>query len=138
MSARSSVLVACACLYGVASLVHFAHNALFADAYPNLPSWVTPSVVVATWLAISSIAGLAWFSLHCGARVLGLALLAVYAAFGLDAFGHYELAPIDAHSLAMNVTIWFEGLSAILLFSVALTCVIATVRSLSVEELDLR
>lgn len=117
---RSPLLFACACVYGFASLLHFTHNALFAADYPNLPGWVTPSIVVATWLAISSIAVLAWLALRSGARGLGLCLLAVYAVFGFDAFGHYGLAPLDAHSIAMNATILFEGTSAIALFVVTL------------------
>ncbi len=27
--------------YGAASLVHFAHNAIFLRQYPNLPAWLT-------------------------------------------------------------------------------------------------
>lgn len=114
------MLHACACVYAFASLVHFAHNALFIAEYPNLPGWITPSVVVATWLAISAIGLLAWLSLRQGARSLGFALLGVYAAFGFDAFGHYQLAPLAGHSLSMNVTIWFEGVSAIVLFAATL------------------
>ena len=117
---RSPTLIACACVYGFASLLHFAHNAVFAADYPNLPGWITPSIVAATWLAISAIAGLAWLALRSGARALGLCLLAVYALFGFDAFGHYGLAPLGAHSVAMNVTICFEGVSAIALFVVTL------------------
>jgi hypothetical protein len=113
---RSPILFACACVYGFASLLHFTHNALFVADYPNLPRWVTPSIVAATWLTISAIGLLAWLALRSGARGLGLCLLAVYALFGFDAFGHYGLAPFDAHSIAMNVTILFEGASAIALF----------------------
>ena|SRR5688572_3147727 len=108
-------------VYALASLVHFAHNALFAAAYPNLPGWVTPSVVVATWLAISAIGVLAWLALRSGARPLGLGLLAIYACFGLDAFAHYRLAPLAAHSVSMNLSICFEGASAIALLLALLT-----------------
>jgi hypothetical protein len=128
MPARSSLLLASGCVYGFASLVHFTHNALFAEEYPNLPGWITPAIVVATWLAISSIGVLAWLSLRWDVRPLGLGLLTVYAAFGFDAFGHYRLAPLTAHSVAMNVTIWFEGLSAIVLFVVTLAHALAPPR----------
>jgi hypothetical protein len=113
-------LFAGTCIYGLASFVHFAHNAAFAADYPNLPGWITPSIVIATWLSISCIALLAWLALRAGARGLGLCLLAVYAMFGFDAFAHYGLAPLDAHSFAMNATICFEGASACALFVVTL------------------
>jgi hypothetical protein len=118
---RSFVLEALLILYVAASLLHFTNNAEFAMTYPNLPAWVTRSNVYLTWVAISAL-GLLGYLLHrYGLRVLGFALLCVYAAVGLDGLLHYTRAPIAAHSHGMNFTIWFEVVVAsILLLYLAL------------------
>jgi hypothetical protein len=46
-----------------------------------------------------------------GYGVLGLAILWVYAALGLGGMDHYGLAPISAHTFAMNLSIWLEVLT---------------------------
>jgi hypothetical protein len=52
-------------------------------------------------------------------RVLGLIVTAIYAGFGFDGLLHYRLAPMSAHSLAMNATILTEvALAAALLCAV--------------------
>ena len=51
----------------------------------------------------------------------GIALLALYACYGLDGLVHYALAPISAHTAATNVTIVLEAVTAILLLSVLAT-----------------
>ena len=45
---------------------------------------------------------------------LGFLLLAVYAVFGMDSLGHYVLAPMSEHTLAMNTTILLEVTTAAL------------------------
>ena len=45
----------------------------------------------------------------------GLAFLVVYAALGLDSLGHYMVAPMSAHSLAMNASILSEAAAAAIL-----------------------
>jgi hypothetical protein len=107
-------------VYCVASLVHFAHNAEYIAFYPNMPAGLTRETVYLVWLAITGV-GLASVFL----RVLGwlrtsVFVLAVYGAFGLDAFGHYALALCSQHTLAMNTTIWFEGLAGLSLAATAL------------------
>ena len=62
--------------------------------------------------------GLALVRSHYAAA--GLALIAVYAAFGFDGLGHYALAPISAHTLAMNLSIGFEVAAAAALLFFAL------------------
>jgi hypothetical protein len=103
-------------LYVGASLLHFTHNAQFVQAYPNLPAWITRSSVYLTWLAITAV-GLLGYLLHrFGPRVVGFALLCIYAAVGMDGLLHYTRAPLYAHSHGMNFTIWFEvGVASILL-----------------------
>jgi hypothetical protein len=112
---RSFVLETLLVLYAVASLVHFVHNAEFVEAYPNLPSWITRSSVYVTWAAIAAI-GLLGYLLHRnGFRVVGVLLLLLYAAIGLDGLLHYTRAPIAAHSLGMNFSVWFEVMVAAIL-----------------------
>jgi multisubunit Na+/H+ antiporter MnhF subunit len=48
-------------------------------------------------------------------RSVGLVLIALYAVLGLAGLDHSTLAPISAHTLAMNATIWLETATAILL-----------------------
>jgi len=102
-------------LYLVASLLHFAHNAEFVQAYPNLPSWITRTGVYLTWLAITGVGVLGYVLRRFGLRVVGFALLCIYAAVGLDGLLHYTRAPFHAHSHGMNFTIWFEVVVAAML-----------------------
>jgi hypothetical protein len=102
-------------LYVAASLLHFTHNAEFVQAYPNLPAWITRSSVYLTWLVITAV-GLVGYLLHrFGLRLVGFALLCIYAAVGLDGLLHYTRAPLHAHSHGMNFTIWFEVVVASIL-----------------------
>jgi hypothetical protein len=101
-------------IYGVASLVHFVHNAEFLADYPNLPaSWSRTEVYLA-WVELTIVGVGGWFLVVRGFRRVGLLLLALYAVLGLDSLGHYVLAPMSEHTLAMNSTILFEVTSAAL------------------------
>ncbi len=116
MNARLPLLVALL-VYGAASLVHFTHNAVYIDAYPNLPESLTPVRVYLAWLVEAGIGAMGYILFSRGQRKVGLALIALYAALGFDGLAHYGLAPMSAHSLAMNLTIWTEVLAAtVLLF----------------------
>ena len=42
-------------------------------------------------------------------------VLGLYGAFGLDGLAHYTLALCSEHSLAMNLTIWFEAVTGLAL-----------------------
>jgi len=107
-------------VYGVASLIHFAHNAEFVFDYPNLPVWLTRSKVYLAWVAITAVgaAGIALLKLRL--RVPGLVLIAGYAALGFAGLDHYWVAPFSAHSLAMNATIGFEVAAAAVLLATVL------------------
>lgn len=102
-------------VYFAASLTHFVHNAEFIAVYPNLPRWITRDTVYLAWLAITclGVAGLVMLRLRWHA-VGALALMA-YGAMGLDGLLHYTLALCVQHTLAMNLTIWFEVVSGALL-----------------------
>jgi hypothetical protein len=107
-------LLALLLAYGLASLVHFSHNAEFVRDYPNLPAAWTRAGVYGAWLAVSAVGIAGWLLLDSGFVRCGLFLLAVYAALGLDSLGHYVLAPLSAHTFAMNATILAEVTAAAL------------------------
>jgi hypothetical protein len=98
--------------YCAASLIHFTHNATYIDAYPNLPDSLTPARVYLAWFAETALGACGYLLLSRGLRVIGLALIALYAVLGFDGLAHYSLAPMSAHTLAMNGSIWMEVLAA--------------------------
>lgn len=106
-------------VYVAASFVHFSHNATYIDDYPNLPEWLTPFRVYATWCAEAAV-GLAGYLLYAkGAPRIGLLMLALYAALAYDGLAHYALAPMSAHTFTMNLTIWLEVVAGTLLLGIA-------------------
>jgi hypothetical protein len=100
-------------LYGVASLVHFAHNAEFLADYPNLPTWLTRVQVYAVWIGITAIGVIGYVLARARYPRAGLSLLTVYAVLGLDGLAHYGRAPFASHTAMMNFTILFEVGAAI-------------------------
>ena len=95
-------------IYGIASLMHFVHNAEFVSDYPNLPaSWSRADVYLA-WVALTAVGVAGWLLIKRGHLMSGLVVLVVYAVGGLDSLGHYLLAPLSAHNAAMNSTILLE------------------------------
>ena len=106
-------------VYCAASLIHFVHNAEFVADYPNLPAWLTRSSVYGAWLAIAAVGVAGVVLLQLGFRVLGLLVIAGYAGLGFAGLDHYWVAPLSAHTLAMNATIWFEVAAAGVLFVAA-------------------
>lgn len=104
-------------VYCAASLIHFAHNAEFVSDYPNLPAWLTRSKVYLAWLAVTSVGAIGIVFLKLRLRLLGLLAIAGYAALGFAGLDHYWVAPVSAHSWAMNATIWFEVAAAAVLLA---------------------
>jgi hypothetical protein len=111
------VLLVLLLIYGVASLVHFVHNAEFLADYPNLPTSWSRSAVYLAWLGMTAVGLCGWVVFLRGFTLTGLLLLAAYAALGLDSLGHYMVAPISAHTVAMNATIVFEVTAAAVLLA---------------------
>jgi hypothetical protein len=101
--------------YFVASLMHFVHNAEFIAVYPNLPAWLTREKVYLAWLAVSSLGVAGLIVSRLGLRALGALFVGAYGAFGLDGLGHYTLALCSEHTLATNLTIWFEVIAGLML-----------------------
>ena len=98
--------------FGIASLVHFAHNAEFLAEYPRLPAHWTRGHVYFAWLGMTALGLAGWLLFARGWRRAGLAFLLAYAVLGLDSLGHYVLAPMSAHTVAMNATILAEVAAA--------------------------
>jgi predicted branched-subunit amino acid permease len=106
-------------VYAAASLVHFVHNAEFLGDYPGLPdSWSRGGVYLA-WVGMTAVGALGALLVYRTREAIGLLLLAVYAALGMDSLGHYVVAPVSAHSSMMNTTILLEvGAAALVLLEV--------------------
>ena len=105
--------------YGAASLFHYAHNAEFLADYPNLPAWISRTKIYVAWLGGTAIGLIGYLLVHRGYQLVGLAVIAVYAALGFDGLGHYSLAPLSAYTTTMNLTIWLESATAALLLIAA-------------------
>lgn len=101
--------------YAGASLVHHVHNAQFLSDYPNMPASLSPAGVYAAWLGVSSVGLIGYLFVRRGHQLVGFVTLAVYGVLGFLGLGHYMLAPISAHTLTMNLTIWLEVATAVLL-----------------------
>jgi hypothetical protein len=119
------MLLALITLYGATSLLHFVHNAVYIQDYPNLPKWITPLGVYASWCVIAVIGTLGYWLYRKVSRAYGLVAIAIYALLGLGGLDHYVLAPIGAHSVTMNATIIAEvsAASALLIF---IACLLPT------------
>lgn len=115
---RDSLLLTCILLYGALSLTHFLHNAVYLNLYPNMPVWLTPVGVLGSWLVIAATGALGYWLFRKGLKVIGLVTIAIYAILGFDGLDHYTLAPVSAHSWAMNATIMGEVIAASLLLIV--------------------
>jgi hypothetical protein len=118
---RFRVLAALALLYTAASLTHFVHNAQFVADYPNLPPSLTAARIYMAWFAVAGVGAAGFLLLRWGFVLAGLCVVVVYAALGFDGLLHYTLAPLAAHTWAMNLTIWFEVFTASLLLVTAMS-----------------
>ncbi|TWO72159.1 hypothetical protein FN976_05450 [Caenimonas sedimenti] len=102
-------------IYTAASLAHFSHNAEYIAFYPNMPAWLTREQVYLVWLAIAAVGAVGVALVRLGWRAAGAACLAAYGALGLDGLAHYSLALCSEHTWAMNITIWSEAVSGLVL-----------------------
>ena len=107
-----------ALLYGMASLVHHLHNAIWLDDYPNMPLWLTPLRVMLAWMFVAGIGAAGGVLLYHGFRAAGYCALAVFAALGFCGLDHYAIARWSDHTAAMNGTILLEVATALALFLV--------------------
>ena len=109
---RDNILLTLVVLYGVMSLVHSLHNAVYLRLYPNMPAWLTPVGVLVAWLVIAAIGTVGYWLFRRGLHAIGLIAIALYAALGFGGLDHYAIAPVSAHSWAMNATIVAEVIAA--------------------------
>jgi hypothetical protein len=112
---RLDVLLIFLVAHAAASLVHYGHNAEFLNDYPNMPAWLSRAQVCAAWLSVTAVGLVGYLLVRSRYQLLGLTVLAVYGLLGLDGLGHYAIAPLSAHTLTMNLTIWLEVATAVLL-----------------------
>lgn len=110
-----NVLVVLLLAYGAASLFHHIHNAEFLSEYPNMPAWLSRARVYAAWLGVTAVGLSGYVLIRLRHQAAGLLMTAIYGLLGLDGLGHYALAPMSAHSMAMNASIWLEVVTALLL-----------------------
>jgi hypothetical protein len=108
------ILLTLLLIYGLASLIHFVHNAEFLADYPNLPESWTRAGVYSAWIALTVVGVGGWILVVRGFPRVGLLLLVVYAVLGLDSLGHYIVAPMSDHTPTMNSTILLEVTAAAL------------------------
>jgi hypothetical protein len=101
--------------YAAASLFHHVHNAEFLNDYPHMPVWLSPAGVYGAWLGVSAVGVLGYLLIRWQYPLPGLLALGAYGVLGLAGLGHYAVAPMSAHTLAMNLSIWLEVTTALLL-----------------------
>jgi hypothetical protein len=106
-------------IYGTASLFHHVHNAEFLAEYPNMPTWLSRPKVYLAWLGVTAVGVVGYGLARRGYEILGLFIIAVYAALGFDGLGHYTLASSSEHTATMNFTICLEVATAALLLVAA-------------------
>src|SRR5690348_4470930 len=126
----SGVLLLLTIVYAAASLLHFAHNAVFVHAYPNLPAWITARGVWVAWCGVTAIGAVGYYVFRRFSRTLGLLMLALYALLGFAGLDHYTLAPMSAHSMEMNSTILAEVAAAAVLLIYVSRGLVSTKRAI--------
>jgi len=126
---RTNLLLVFLLPYGAASLFHYAHNAEFLGDYPNMPAWLSPALVYGAWLGVTAVGLVGYFLIRRGYQLAGLAVLSVYGVLGLDGLSHYTLAPLSAHTLTMNLTIWLEAATAVLLLTAVVGLMLRRLRT---------
>ena len=123
--------------YTLASLLHYAHNAALLEAYPNLPPWLTRPQVYIAWMALAVVGTIGFRLTKSRHHWVGLAVLAVYGMLGFGGLAHYLVAPVSAHTAAMNATILLESTAAaLLLIAILRTVRTAVNRSLLPSSID--
>jgi hypothetical protein len=112
-----AVLLPLMLVYGAASLLHFMHNAVYLRDYPNLPVWLTSAGVVGAWLVVAATGVLGYLLYSRVSRIAGLMGITAYAVLGFGGLDHYTVAPVSAHTVAMNLTILLEAATAAVLLA---------------------
>jgi hypothetical protein len=114
-------------VYGIASLIHFIHNAEFLRDYPGLPATWTRAGVYAVWLGMTGLGIAGWLLFRNRFPVLGLLLVCAYAVLGMDSLGHYVVASFSEHTVMMNLTILLEVTAAGVVLAMAMALLVGRV-----------
>ena len=102
-------------IFFIANLTHFVHNAEYIAFYPGIPKWLTREKVYLAWVAGVSVGLVGLLAIRTRFKLLGVSLIAAYGALGIDGLAHYTLGLCSEHTLATNLTIWFEVLAGMAL-----------------------
>lgn len=79
-------------VYGAASLLHFVHNAVYIQSYPNLANWITPLDVYVSWCGIAAIGALDYWLYRKVSQAYGLIAIAICALLGFGGLDHHVMA----------------------------------------------
>lgn len=101
------------------SVLHYGHNLLFFEQYPE-PPWIHRHHVDAFWWLMTPLAWVGYRLIRNGSARLGAATLMAYAACNLLTLGHYRYAPPQTISLQIHLFILLEAALAILLMAALL------------------
>jgi hypothetical protein len=125
---RMKVLVMCLLAYGASSLFHHAHTAEFLNEYPNMPAWLSRAWVYTAWLGVTAVGLVGYLLIRGRYQLSGLIVLGIYGLLGLAGLDHYMVAPLSAHTLTMNLTIWLEVATAVLLLTAVASVMLKLLR----------
>jgi hypothetical protein len=125
---RIDVLLVFLLAYGAASLFHHVHNAEFLTDHPNMPAWLSRVQVYAAWLGVTAVGLVGYLLMRWRYELTGLLALGTYGALGLYGLGHYFVAPLSAHTFTMNITIWLEVTTALLLLAAVASSILKLLR----------
>jgi hypothetical protein len=94
--------------------IHYWDNYISFDRYP-VPVWITIDGVWISWLLLTVIGSLGYW-LYCQQKwSLAYLCLTIYVSTGASTPLHYLYAPMSHFMMRMNISIWSDGLAALLL-----------------------
>lgn len=93
--------------------IHYTHNAIFVDVYPE-PDWFTTSGVFMTWI-VMSLVGIVGYWLYTQKKILlSYLCLAIYSLTGLSSSAHYLYGGMLDFSIMMHAFIWSDVLAGLI------------------------
>jgi hypothetical protein len=95
--------------------IHYWDNYISFDRYP-VPTWITLDGVWISWLLLTIVGGLGYW-LYCQQKwwLAAYICLTIYVSTGASTPLHYLYAPMSHFMMRMNISIWSDGLAALLL-----------------------
>jgi hypothetical protein len=94
--------------------IHYWDNYVSFDRYP-VPAWITIDGVRMSWLLLTVVGSLGYL-LYCQQKWwLAYLCLTIYVSTGASTPLHYLYAPMSHFMMRMNISIWSDGLAALLL-----------------------